>query len=122
MSESTFEILLDTLVIFVGSFIPDPFIKQVLLSKTSVTTYNLFEDTMLHDLEVNGDASFNQNVDIEKHFDTVIEVNTTYIASEAGHPRVYYKIKPEKGYVVCNYTNTCFKLSQNADLKTKEFE
>ena len=59
-------------------------------------------------------------VDIEKHFDTIIEVNTTYIASEAGHPRVYYKIKPEIGYVVCNYTNTCFKLSKNADLKTKE--
>ena len=60
-------------------------------------------------------------VDLNKHFDTVIEVNTTYIASEAGHPRVYYKIKPEIGYVVCNYTNTCFKLSKNADLKTKEF-
>ena len=59
-------------------------------------------------------------VDLEKYFDTVIEVNTTYIASEAGHPRVYYKIKPEIGYVVCNYTNTCFKLSKNADLKTKE--
>ncbi len=54
-------------------------------------------------------------VDLDKHFDTVIEVNTTYIASEAGHPRVYYKIKPEIGYVVCNYTNTCFKLSKNAD-------
>ena len=38
-------------------------------------------------------AIFNMKVDIEKHFDTVIEVNTTYIASEAGHPRVYYKIK-----------------------------
>ena len=38
-------------------------------------------------------------VNIEKHFDTVIEVNTTYVASEAGHPRVYYKIKPEIGPV-----------------------
>ena len=43
ISESTFEILLDTLVIFLGSFIPAPFIKQVFLSKTSVTTYNLFD-------------------------------------------------------------------------------
>ena len=42
MSESTFEILRLTFVIFVGSFIPLPFIKHVLLSKTSVTTYNLF--------------------------------------------------------------------------------
>ena len=60
------------------------------------------------------------NVDIEKSFDTVIEVNTTNIATEAGHPRVYYKIKPEIGYVVCGYSNTCFKLSKSADLKTKE--
>ena len=43
ISESTFEILLLTFVIFVGSFIPLPFIKQVLLSKTSVTTYILFD-------------------------------------------------------------------------------
>ena len=42
MSESTFEILLLTFVIFVGSFIPLPFIKHVVLLKTSVTTYNLF--------------------------------------------------------------------------------
>ena len=58
--------------------------------------------------------------ELEKKFDTIIEVNTTYIATEAGHPRVYYKIKPEIGYIVCSYSNTCFKLSKNADLKTKE--
>ena len=58
--------------------------------------------------------------ELEKKFDTIIEVNTTYIATEAGHPRVYYKIKPEIGYIVCNYSNTCFKLSKNADLSSKE--
>ena len=58
--------------------------------------------------------------EIEKKFDTIIEVNTTYIATEAGHPRVYYRIKPEIGYVVCGYSNTCFKLSKNADLNCKE--
>ena len=58
--------------------------------------------------------------ELEKKFDTIIEVNTIYIATEAGHPRVYYKIKPEIGYIVCSYSNTCFKLSKNADLKTKE--
>ena len=42
MSESTFEILLLTFVIFVGSFMPLPFIKHVVLLKTSVTMYNLF--------------------------------------------------------------------------------
>ena len=31
--------------------------------------------------------------ELEKKFDTIIEVNTTYIATEAGHPRVYYRIK-----------------------------
>ena len=44
MSESTFEILLLTLVTFLGSVIPVPDIKHVFLSKTSVTTYILFED------------------------------------------------------------------------------
>ena len=58
--------------------------------------------------------------ELEKKFDTIIEVNTTYIATEAGHPRVYYKIKPEIGYIVCSYSNTCFKLSKNADLNSKE--
>tara|TARA_B100001173_G_scaffold39206_1_gene30425 strand:- start:15777 stop:19436 length:3660 start_codon:yes stop_codon:yes gene_type:complete len=31
------------------------------------TTYNLFQDAILQELEVNGDASFNKNVDIEQH-------------------------------------------------------
>ena len=44
ISESTFEILLLTFVIFVGSDIPVPVIKQVFLSKTSVTMYILFDD------------------------------------------------------------------------------
>ena len=58
--------------------------------------------------------------ELENKFDTIIEVYTTYIATEAGHPRVYYKIKPEIGYIVCSYSNTCFKLSKNANLSTKE--
>ena len=56
---------------------------------------------------------------LDKKFDTVIEVNTTYIATEVDHPRVYYKINPKVGYIVCNYSNTCFKLAKDADLKTK---
>jgi len=31
------------------------------------TTYNIFQDAMLQELEVNGDASFNSNFDIEDH-------------------------------------------------------
>ena len=42
-------------------------------------------------------------------------VNTTNIASQAGHPRVYYKINPEDGYVVCGYTNTCFILTEEKE-------
>ena len=45
-------------------------------------------------------------------------VNTTNIASQAGHPRVYYKINPEDGYVVCGYCNICFVLKEDADLDT----
>lgn len=56
-----------------------------------------------------------------KKFKKVIEVKTTNIITEVGHPKVYYKINPSVGYVVCNYSNTCFKLSENADLKTKDF-
>ncbi len=56
---------------------------------------------------------------LHKKYKNIIEVNTTNIIAEAGHPRVYYKINPNIGYVVCNYTNTCFKLSKDADLNTK---
>ena len=56
-----------------------------------------------------------------KQFKKVVVVNTTNIVTEAGHPKVYYKINPDVGYVVCNYSNTCFKLSENANLNSKEF-
>ena len=49
-----------------------------------------------------------------------VYVDTTNVATQIDSPKVYYKIKPEIGYVVCKYTNTCFKLSKNADLKSKE--
>ena len=55
-----------------------------------------------------------------KKFKNIIEVKTRHIVAEAGHPRVFYEIKPSIGYVVCNYTNTCFKLSEDADLKSEE--
>ncbi len=58
---------------------------------------------------------------MHKKFKKIIEVNTTNIITEVGHPKVYYKINPNIGYVVCGYSNTCFKLSKDADLKTKEF-
>ena len=57
--------------------------------------------------------------EIEKQFDTIIEVNTKYVATEAGHPRVYYKINPEIGYVVCGYCNICFILKDDADLDSE---
>ncbi len=60
------------------------------------------------------------NDSLNKKFNTIIDVNTTYIATEAGHPRVYYRINPKVGYIVCNYSNTCFKLSKDADLNTKD--
>ena len=57
---------------------------------------------------------------LKKKFKNIVEVKTTNIITEAGHPRVYYKISPSKVYIVCNYSNTCFKLSKDADLNTKE--
>lgn len=53
-------------------------------------------------------------------FKNIVEVDTTNVVTEVDHPRVYYKINPKIGYVVCNYTNTCFKLSKKADLNTKD--
>ena len=44
-----------------------------------------------------------------------IIVNTTNIASQAGHPRVYYKINPKIGYVICGYSNTCFILNDDKE-------
>lgn len=55
-----------------------------------------------------------------KKFRNIVEVHTRHILAEAGHPRVFYEIKPSIGYVVCNYTNTCFKLSPNADINSEE--
>ena len=57
----------------------------------------------------------------DNNFSKTVEVKTTNIITEAGHPKVYYKINPNIGYVVCNYTNTCFKLSKDADLTTKDY-
>lgn len=48
----------------------------------------------------------------EKHKNSnKVYVDTINIASQAGHPRVYYKIDPKVGFVVCGYSNTCFILS-----------
>ena len=42
------------------------------------------------------------------------------MVTELDHPRVYYTIKPEVGYVICGYSNICFVLSDNADLDTEK--
>ena len=39
------------------------------------TTYNLFQDTVLQELEVNGDSSFNKNVDIQEHLIVIGDVS-----------------------------------------------
>ena len=48
-----------------------------------------------------------------------IFVDTTHVVTELDHPRVYYTIKPEIGFVICGYSNTCFVLKDNADLDTE---
>ena len=45
-------------------------------------------------------------------------VDTTHVATQIDSPKVYYKIKPEEGYVVCGYCNICFVLKEDADLDT----
>ena len=47
-----------------------------------------------------------------------IYVDTTHVATQLDSPKVYYKIKPEEGYVVCGYCNICFILKDGADLDT----
>ena len=58
--------------------------------------------------------------DLNKKYKNIIEVDTVNIIAEAGHPKVYYKINPSVGYIVCNYSNTCFKLSPKANLNNKK--
>ena len=48
-----------------------------------------------------------------------IFVDTTHVVTELDHPRVYYTIKPEVGYVICGYSNICFVLTEDADLNTE---
>ena len=47
-----------------------------------------------------------------------VYVDTTHIATQIDSPKVYYKIKPDEGYVVCGYCNICFILKEDADLET----
>ena len=47
-----------------------------------------------------------------------VYVDTTHVATQIDSPKVYYKIKPEDGYVVCGYCNICFVLKEDADLDT----
>ena len=47
-----------------------------------------------------------------------IYVDTTHVATQIDSPKVYYKIKPNEGYVVCGYCNICFILKEDADLDT----
>jgi uncharacterized Zn-finger protein len=47
-----------------------------------------------------------------------IYVDTIHVATQLDSPKVYYKIKPEEGYVVCGYCNICFVLKDDADLDT----
>jgi len=47
-----------------------------------------------------------------------VYVDTTHIATQIDSPKVYYKIKPNEGYVVCGYCNICFILKEDADLDT----
>ena len=60
------------------------------------------------------------NNDLNKKYKNIIEVDTVNIITEAGHPKVYYKINPSVGYIVCNYSNTCFKLSPKANINNKK--
>ena len=39
-------------------------------------------------------------------------VDTLHVATQIDSPKVYYKIKPEDGYVVCGYCNICFVLKE----------
>jgi len=48
-----------------------------------------------------------------------IFIDTTHVVTELDHPRVYYTIKPEVGYVICGYSNICFVLTEDADLDTE---
>ena len=47
-----------------------------------------------------------------------VYVDTTHVATQIDSPKVYYKIKPNEGYVVCGYCNICFILKEGADLDT----
>jgi uncharacterized Zn-finger protein len=49
-----------------------------------------------------------------------VYVDTTHVVTQLDHPRVYYTIKPEIGYVICGYSNTCFVLQEDADLDTEK--
>ena len=48
-----------------------------------------------------------------------VYVDTTNVATQIDSPKVYDKINPEIGYVVCGYCNICFILKDDADLDSE---
>tara|TARA_B100001287_G_scaffold181675_1_gene153198 strand:- start:611 stop:865 length:255 start_codon:yes stop_codon:yes gene_type:complete len=48
-----------------------------------------------------------------------VYVDTTNVATQIDSPKVYYKINPKIGYVICGYCNICFVLKDDADLDTE---
>jgi uncharacterized Zn-finger protein len=58
------------------------------------------------------------NIPVEYKSLKKVYVDTTNVATQIDSPKVYYKIKPELGYVVCGYCNICFILREDADLDT----
>ena len=58
------------------------------------------------------------NIPVEYKSLKKVYVDTTNVATQIDSPKVYYKIKPEIGYVVCGYCNICFILKDDADLDT----
>ena len=47
------------------------------------------------------------NIPVEYKSLKKVYVDTTNVATQIDSPKVYYKIKPELGYVVCGYCNIC---------------
>ena len=80
-SESIFDNLRVTLVTFLGSLIPVPVIKQVFLSKTSVTVYSLFETGSKDDVILSPHWDPDANVSWVVTLSPILKILTSFVTS-----------------------------------------
>ena len=99
-------------------FIPDSLGRIYFTSPKYLfqTTYNLFQDTVLQELEVNGDSSFNKNVDIQEHLIVHGGVSLNNRLDISGITTLSDHLLTDSSYVKVPVSFSTFAIAKGTDL------